>query len=102
MEWLQSHRNTLWAVTIILAGIQAAILVYAKLGNIPTPLSRWEFGLITLPSTLLLLSFLPLVYLAWFGKPRSPYDHSILRFFYWLITAVVVLGIGGIYYLFVF
>jgi len=102
MEWLRSHRSTLWALTIILAGIQAAIFVYAKLGNIPTPLSRWEFGLITLPSTLLLLSFMPLVYLAWFGTPRSPYDYSVLRLFYWLITAVIVLCLGGVYILFVF
>lgn len=102
MEWLRSHKNSLWALSIILASIQAALLVYAKLGNIPTPLSRWEFGLIALPSALLLLSFLPLIYLAWFGAPRGDYDYSILKLLYWLITAAVVLCIAAVYLFFVF
>lgn len=102
MEWLRSNKKTLWALSIILASIQAALLVYAKLGNIPTPLSRWEFGLIALPSALLLLSFLPLIYLAWFGAPRPDYDNNILKLLYWLISAAVLFCIAAVYFLYVF
>lgn len=102
MEWLRSNKKTLWALSIILASIQAALLVYAKLGNIPTPLSRWEFGLIALPSALLLLSFLPLIYLAWFGAPRADYDNNILKLLYWLISAAVLFCIAAVYFLYVF
>ena len=90
------------SVTVLSALSALAALYVFRRNGAPQEIEGWLLGLLIMPWVFFGASFLPLIYLSWFGK-ASPGGLSVfLKGFFWVFAAMFIIIIVAIYGVFVF
>ncbi len=101
MEWIRKHK-IYFILSISISVIAAfSIIVWLK-GKGAIEVEGWQVGLIALPWFTGFASFLPLLYLSWFGSDKLKIIKPFFKIFYWFFVFCVVLVWLFFYGVFVF
>lgn len=102
MEHIRRNKKSLGLLATLGALGTVAVLLLAK-GQLGSGEAQpWQIGLFALPWVLFVVSFLPLLYLSWFGGCRHPLVAIPLQALFWLIALAFTASFSFIYGSFVF
>ena len=86
LEWIRRKKRTLQIILALSIGAALTVLVAFREGAERG--APWMAGLVVLPWLAAVATFLPLMYLAWFGEPRSRAVRVVGMAFFWLLVGV--------------